>query len=267
MRSRILASLALGWLALAATAADADVYKWVDDGGSTHYADSPYGVPERYRGRIVVVEQAEGSPTAADAMAQDPAPEQGLADPAFAGAGAKNAGIDPQASPSGDPGQGADPSELAALAQNGRFPVLDLARQFLANGGAAMIAAVVVGVLVALVLGLALSALVLGQACRWAGVEPPGFARAMAVVFVAGIASSAPGVLVGAVGAVTQDVGLVLALNGLSLVASLAIQVAVYRVMLTDSVGRAVVVWFLNLAIWIGVTLSLIAAGLLFSFC
>jgi hypothetical protein len=67
-------------------------------------------------------------------------------------------------------------------------------------------------------------------------------------------------------GAASGDLGLVVALNGLSLAASLAIQIAVYRSMLAVSFGRAIMVWFLNLVIWIGLTLVLVAAVLLFSF-
>jgi hypothetical protein len=107
---------------------------------------------------------------------------------------------------------------------------------------------------------------VLLQACKWAGVDRPAFRRALLVVVVAGFASSLPGMLVGAMGAASGDLGLVVALNGLSFAASLAIQIAVYRSMLAVSFGRAIVVWFLNLVIWIGLTLVLVAAALLLSF-
>lgn len=260
--------------ALCATAlpADADVYKWVDDTGSTHFADSPYGVPARYRDRVTVVRRDDD----ADAdTGQDGADARA--------AGAANSGPYPEAEPSpfglsvyegteADAPEMAedgslDEAALAAMLSEGDLPIDAVIEQFLSGFGALAVAGMLVALLLAFAFMVAISAVVLIKACSWAGVEPPGFLRAMGVTVIAGIASSVPGALVGAVGMATQDLGMILALNGLSFAASVAVQVAVYRAMLTETVGRAIVVWLMNLVIWIGVGIFFAAAGFLFAFC
>jgi hypothetical protein len=266
MALRLACLLMLVWFAaLAPRTADADVYKWVDDAGNTHFADSPYGVPERYRTRVARIETAPSAPEEAPAEAADPG-AAGADGAALDAAGSEDGGAAAFAAGEAGALEEGDAADLAAQLEGAEGPLAALMQQAVSGFGAVGILGILAFVLVAVLIGLSVSAAVLMQACRWAGVDRPGFRRALAVVAVAGFASSLPGMLVGAMGAASGDLGLVVALNGLSLAASLAIQIAVYRSMLAVSFGRAIMVWFLNLVIWIGLTLVLVAAVLLFSF-
>lgn len=46
-----------------AVAAHADIYKWVDQGGTVHYTEDPGKVPQKYRKKVTVIPE-EGAPAA-----------------------------------------------------------------------------------------------------------------------------------------------------------------------------------------------------------
>lgn len=283
--ARAVLGIALGAVCALAVAppSGADVYSWVDDQGNTHFADSPYLVPERYRARVEVRREdprepdAAADPSGEAAEAPDSAqvwsgPEgDGSAEPApgsFSFNVIPSPATGADAEGAGEAGAPAEDLELDAgsllslLQQSGTSP-----RELLGMGIAAMVGFVLVAVLL-MVVGTAISAVVLRKACAWAGVEPPGLGRAMLTVVVAGVVSAVPGFFANMVGFVSQDLGMAASLGGLAMLASFASQIAVYRVMLpTETVGRAVVVWILNLVLWIGITLGFVVLGLLFAFC
>lgn len=63
-----------------AVAAHADIYKWVDQGGTVHYTEDPGKVPKKYRNKVTVIPEG-GAPAAevTETVADQGAKENGSA--------------------------------------------------------------------------------------------------------------------------------------------------------------------------------------------
>lgn len=171
---RILLILALAGIALACfcTAAQAEIYKYVDRNGVSHYSDSVSSIPDEYRSQVRditdemdrmdgfrVIEGVDGEQPATSDDAHEPDTDLDLS------------GID--------------------------FEGADMAKGLLESFGFG----IVVLVLLAIPILWVVSALIFKLACRMAGEEPPGLGRACGILLAQSLCGSAVGAAVGGVGA------------------------------------------------------------------
>lgn len=229
------ALLLLVLAAVGSSAASARIYHWKDARGLDHFSDRPEDVPPAYRdsaGMPLDVEPELEAKSPFSVLPGLDGPDEGARD--------------------GDP----HPREDGAFALPGfdAFPDRE-ARAWLERVKGPMI--LVTGTLFLVMMGLlmAFATLPLLVACRMVGEPSPGFRKAYAIVllqFVAGMAV-APGVVVVAGGSSLATLGDLLRLQALQLVAYLAVNTAVLRAMLCETVPRA-----LGLAVVTGIVLVLL---------
>jgi hypothetical protein len=209
--------LLLAIFALSVTStADAEIYKYVDDSGRTHYTDSFYEVPEQYRdqirdirtdldsdNRLSVIEGLNASPDTEAGAAHSEAPEGFMAQMQQA---LEAAQAQAQAGNSGAP----TPADLKNL-------------------GGGMLIAVIVGMLLMLPVMAAIAALFLKMACSLSGEEPIGFGKAMLVALMQAIAG---GLASGGSQAIVLIAPTSMAVIGTALVLSLVLTVVAYAAVL-----------------------------------
>lgn len=196
--------LLAAWLLLAtALPAGAEIYRWEDERGVSHFSDRIEDVPPAWR-----EDQQE-------ALRRD-APVnliESLSRPQTADAGGAAAG------------GAAAPKTGGASARRGADAILPALPAGLGIGVALLIA------LVAVALGLLLYAWVLRVACRVCGAEPPAFGRALAAVGVQLLAGIGLGIALG-IGALT---------TGLAASHGLAFQLG--QAVVSMVLNAAVLVW------------------------
>ncbi len=238
----LMVAAALSW----ASTASAEIYTWVDDHGQTHYTDSYYDVPARYRdqiediggeleqqGRLSVIEGLNGSE-------EEGGPGQPAGAPQGLMAQMEKALAEAQAA---QPGGGAPKLDMSALA----------------GVGAVML---IVMLLVIVPITVGIGALVLKMACSLAGEEPIGLGKAMLVVFMQAIAggmASGTAQMVALIDPTSP--GMLFGGLALSLIATVLAYAAVLRGMHCESFGAAIKVTMVTFVV--GLVLS-IGVGVVF---
>jgi hypothetical protein len=225
---------ALCALALAASAARAEIYRWTDEQGVERFSDRIENVPERFRHDVT-----------AD-LRHDPDPAAAAAEP-----------LPP------DPAAAQEPAPEAAPETSQPLP--EWGERLLGMG----LAVALVAALGGLVVWLVLVAWVIRLACRVVGEEVPAFGRALGVAGMQLVAGVGIGVLLGGAAlAGVLDAGSP-AFQGVQILATFGVNAAVLRAMLGQSFGRALVVtlvsFLITLAIGaaIGVAIAIVAGALL----
>jgi hypothetical protein len=180
---------------LAASTADATVYKYVDRNGVSHYTDSISSIPAQYRDQV-------------EDITDDLARMDGFrVVPGVAGE------KPPAAAAQEDEGLGVD------------APDFDLGDLPGGEGAAGILESLGFGVILLVLLAIpvlwVVSALVFKLACRFAGEEPPGLGRACGILFAQGLCSSAVGAGVSGLGMAmgvqeSASIGAALAVSGAS---------------------------------------------------
>lgn len=160
--------LALACLSLGTGAAHAEIYKYVDRNGVTHYSDSVSSVPRKYRDQVRDITDELDDMT-------------GFRVVRGANGGSRAGSNEPGAKPS---------IVLADLSSFGSdFDAQEAAQKLLESLGFGIILIVVLAVPIL----YCISAVILRLACRLAGAEAPTFGRACGVLFVQTIAGMALG--------------------------------------------------------------------------
>ncbi|MCP5055184.1 MAG: DUF4124 domain-containing protein [bacterium] len=228
-----LIALIVVWAFAPLSAANAEIYRWVDANGTHHYTDRAEEVPPAFRGQL----QRQGAPggsglTAIDGLDILP----GEADGTSAG----------QASEGWETPE--LPGELAEQAQ-----------AWLETAGAALIGGLIFFGLVVFGVFVAISALFLLIGCRVVGQERPGFKKAYGIVLVQMLAGAlvAAGLVLVAGPGETTDLGGLVAYQAVSGGLGILVNALVLRGMLTDSFLRALGIAIVTMLIIIGVGITL----------
>ncbi len=191
-----------------------EFYRWVDDRGATHFSESYYGVPEKYR------DQVRGAPENF---------EDGAGVSVVDGLDSRWVDDDPNAKAAAE---APDTSGLAT-----RLGDLDVEKW--EDVGSAMRAALFFGVLASLALGLFLGAWMLRLACRWCTEEEPSIAKAAGVLVVQSVACGAANMTLAiAIGSAGPSI----AFAALSFAGGFATNVAILRGMHCETLGSAILV-------------------------
>lgn len=221
-----------------ASGAAAEMYRYVDDEGRSHFTDSFYEVPARYREQLREISgdlEADDRLNVIEGLHPRTAQEDEEPEPASGFAGVN----------------GVQDLENLDFGQMGLAMLM----------GAALVFAVV------MVMSLFLSALLLRWACRLADVEEPGLLKAMGVCLLQAIGSGFAG------GALDFTLALgggpSLAAIGMRLVLGLVVSVLVYasvlRALVTDGFGDAVKVtliyWLVAFLIGFAAAMALVMLG------
>ena len=232
-----------------ASTANAEIYKYVDSNGQTHYTDSFYEVPQQYRdqirdirtdldedNRLSVIEGLNASPDTEAGGAGGEAPDGFMAQMQQALEAA-------QAQSQAGNGAGPTPADLKAL-------------------GGGMLIAMIIGLLIMVPIMAAIAAIFLKMACSLGGEEPIGMGKAMLVVVMQAIAG-------GLASGVSQAVVLIsptsMAVIGTALILSMVLTVVAYAAVLRgmhcETFGGAVKVTIIS---WVLMVVCSVGLGLVF---
>ncbi|MDP6540990.1 MAG: DUF4124 domain-containing protein [Planctomycetota bacterium] len=224
---RLLPSIVALGLLLATTPAGAEIYRWVDESGTTHYTDRSEGVPPQFRRHALTGDEIGRIPfNQLDGLNVLP----GAADGTDAG----------ETPPSFDP---ANLDNVEAL------------KTYIEGAGAVVFGAAVFAALALIGLFFAFSAWVLLLACKVVGQDSPGFKKAYGIVIVQTLAGAlaAPGLVV--LAGEPSDLRGAIAVQGAGMVLGLVVNALVLRGMLTQSVPRAFVIAVVSLLLVFGIGL------------
>ncbi|MCP4004337.1 MAG: DUF4124 domain-containing protein [bacterium] len=227
VRSLFCALFSVLLISAAASSAGADeFYRWVDDKGQKHFADSVYGVPEKYRDQID--DLRDSFDQGADLSVID--------------------GLDERYAPKTPEGQ-AESTPTKAQFDPEKFmgpdgPDFDAIMDAMGPLSVAAMAGIAGALLLFVIVGLVIAAFFLKIACQMVGVEEaPSMPKAMGVTLLQGLLSGlAQMTLQVALVPDPQSISASGALGLLSLNAGVgfALNIAVLRGMVTDSLGKAI---------------------------
>jgi len=260
-------SLAFAWLLLfsQSTAAQAEVYRWEDDAGDTHYADSFHAVPEAYRGGAEEITDALSAPISLLPSQKDANQEEAQ----------DGEGFDSSLGGEAEPGQEEEAPEFdfAFPKDEGGQPdfkaIFDKA---VGDVSGLKLVGMVLGMLLFFAIFFFVMILISGVILKWACAivgEDVGLGRAMLVSFLQGLAAFFAGIGFGFVGAVVMGeptVGQALGLQAISLIAGLLIDALVIRLMICQSYLKSLAITLLRLILIFVLTIALVLFVGFFSF-
>ncbi len=217
---------------LAAPAAQAEIYRWVDANGTHHYTDRAEEVPPAFRDQVLGREEIEDLPfSQLEGLSVLPGEADGTA--------------------AGETPEGWNTPELSG-------DMLEQAQAWTEDADAAVIAGILFALLAMIGLLVAISALFLLMGCRVVGQESPGFKKAYGIVLVQAVAGAlaGPGLVLVAGPTEPTDVAGALGYQLASIGLSILVNALVLRAMLTDSFPRALGIAVVTLLLVIGVGIA-----------
>ncbi len=263
-------SLAFAWLLLfsQSPAAQAEVYRWEDDAGDTHYADSFHAVPEAYRGGAEEITDALSAPISLlpslnDAN-QEEAQDGNEFDSSLGGEGGE-----------AEPGQEEEAPEFDFTFpkdEGGQPDFKAIFDKAVGDVSGVKLVGMVLGMLLSFAILFFVMVLISGVILKWACAivgEGVGLGRAMLVSFLQGLAAFFAGIGFGFVGAIVMSeptVGQALGLQALSLIAGLLIDALVIRLMICQSYLKSLAITLLRLILIFVLTIALVLFAGFFSF-